>query len=134
MASIADITVKKADGTTNVTYVAATPSAGDKSPAVWTQNAFSGVQGLRPRFEMSTENNGSNTLRQVRFRFFYPSLYTDANTGLSKLNRSIEFNNGVLFLPKDITTTEWTEAWAQLGNLLVSTAVRDSIATGYAPT
>ena len=133
MASIADITVKKADGSTNVVYVAAVPSAGDKSPAVWTQNAFSGIQGFRPRFELTTSNNGANTIRQARVKFFYPSLYTDASTNLQKLNASIGFD-GTAFLPKGLTTTEWLEAWAQLGNLLVSTLVRSSVQDGYAPT
>ena len=66
MAQISDITVKKADGTTDVVYVAATPSAGDKSPAVWTQNAFSGIQGFRPRFEVQTQDNGAGNVRQMR--------------------------------------------------------------------
>lgn len=133
MPTMADIVVKKADGTTNVTYVASVPSAGDKSPAVWFQNAFSGVQGFRPRFDMSTQNNGQGTTRQARFTYAYPSLYTDSTTSLTKLLGKIAFD-GVCHLPKDLTTTEWNEAWAQLGNLLCSTLVRSSVQEGYAPT
>lgn len=133
MASIANITVKKADGTTDVVYVAATPSAGDKSPAVWTQDAFSGIQGFRPSLSMLTQNNGQNTTRQVKFNYSYPSLYTDSTTGLQKLNGKIGFD-GALFMPKNLTTTEWKEAWAQLGNLLCSSLVRSSVEAGYAPT
>lgn len=133
MASMADITVKKADGTTDVVYVAATPSAGDKSPAIWTQNAFSGIQGFRPRFEMRTQFNGDASTRQAIFKYSYPSLYTDSNTGLSKLLKTVGFD-GIVYLPKELTTTEWKEAWAQLGNLLASTLVRSSVEAGYAPT
>lgn len=133
MASIADITVKKADGTTNVTYVAATPSAGDKSAAVWTQDAFSGIQGFRPRFELATQDNGSATQRLAKVNYVYPSLYTDTTSGLQKLLGTIGFN-GTFFMPKNMTTTEWNEAWAQLGNLLVSSLVRGSIQSGFAPT
>jgi len=130
---MANITVKKADGTTDVVYTAATPSAGDRSPAIWTANAFSGVQGWRPRFEFLTQNNGAGTIRQARFKFSFPSLYTDANTGLQKLLKTVGFD-GIAYLPKEMTTTEWKEAWAQLGNLLASSLVRSGIEEGYAPT
>lgn len=133
MANMADITVKKADGTTDVVYVAATPSAGDKSPAIWTQNAFSGVQGFRPRFELSTQSNGAGNIRQMRARFSYPSLYTDTTTSLQKLSGTVGFD-GICYLPQNLTTTEWKEAWAQLGNLLCSSLVRASAETGFAPT
>jgi hypothetical protein len=133
MASIADLIVKKADGTTNVTYVAATPSAGDKSPAVWTLNAFSGIQGFRPRFEMQTQDNGNASVRQSTFRYSYPSLYTDSTTSLTKLLNQMSFS-GTFHAPKTLTTTEWNEAWAQLGNLLCASLVRSSVQDGFAPT
>lgn len=133
MPSMADITVKKADGTTNVTYVAATPSAGDKSPAIWTQNAYSGIQGFRPRLEMQTQFNGPGTIRQARVKYNYPITYTDASTSLQKLLASVGFE-GVVYLPKDIPTDSWNEAFAQLGNLLSSTLVRGSVQEGFAPT
>lgn len=133
MASIADITVKKADGTTNVTYVAATPSAGDKSPAIWTQNAASGIQGFRPRFELQTQFNGTGDKRQVRFRFSYPVTYTEPVSGLPRLLKSVD-GDGVIYMPRELSTTDWKEAFAQLGNLLSSTAARDTAETGFAPT
>nr|QDH89282.1 MAG: hypothetical protein H2Rhizo32917_000002 [Leviviridae sp.] len=133
MAGMANITVKKSDGTTDVIYVAATPSAGDKSPAVWTQDAFSGIQGFRPRLELLTQDNGSGTVRQVRCKYVYPSLYTDSTTGLSKQLANVLFD-GTFNMPKQMTTTEWKEAWAQLGNLLCSSLVRGSVETGFAPT
>jgi len=130
---MADITVKKADGTTNVIYVAATPSAGDKSPAVWTQNAFSGVQGFRPRLELQTQDNGAGSVRVVRVKYVYYSLYTDSSTSLTKTLANVLFD-GTFNMPKQMTTTEWKEAFAQLGNLLSSQLVRDSVETGFAPT
>lgn len=133
MASIANITVKKADGTTDVIYVAATPSAGDKSPAVWTQDTFSGIQGFRPRLEFQTQDNQGGSIRQSRFKFKFPSLYTDSTTGLQKLLATVEFE-GTVMCAKTMTTTEWKEAYAQLGNLLCSALIRGSVETGFAPT
>lgn len=133
MANMADIVVKKADGTTNVTYVGVAPSAGDKTPAIWTLNASSGIQGLRPRLEMVCQPNGSATTRQARFKYFYPVKYTDTTTSLDKLLNSVGFD-GVLHLPTVLSTTDWNEAWAQLGNLLSSTLIRSSVQEGYSPT
>lgn len=133
MANMASITVKKADGTTDVIYVAATPSAGDKNPAVWTQNALVGVAGLRPRFELQSQDNGARTMRQMRYKFSYPITYVDANTGVTKKLKSVDAE-GVVYLPFELDTVAWRQAFSQLGNLLVSTLVRDSVEAGYAPT
>lgn len=131
MAAIGNITVKKADGTTDVVYNAAVGSAGDRSPAVWTQDAYSSVQAHRPRLEMITDDNGSKTLRRVKFKFSYPTLVT-----VNGVETSTQFCGfeGSMFNPKGMTTTEWKEAFAQLGNLLCSAAVRSANETGYAPT
>lgn len=40
MPQMANITVKKADGTTDVVYTALTPAGGDNSPARWSANAL----------------------------------------------------------------------------------------------
>lgn len=133
MPSMANITVKKADGTTDVTYVAAMPSAGDKSPARWTQNAASSILGFRPVFEIQTQFNGPGTMRQARLKFSLPVTYADASTGLNKLLKSVDFD-GVVYLPVELGSDKWDEAFSQLGNLLVSSLVRDTIEAGYAPT
>lgn len=133
MPTMADITVKKADGTTNVVFVAAVPSAGDKTPAVWTQDAASGIQSHRPRFEMTCQNNGQNTIRQARTKFSYPIVFTDTTTSQEVLLKSLGFD-GIFYMPFELTTTQWNEGWAQLGNLLCSTLVRSAIQVGFAPT
>lgn len=133
MPSMANITVKKADGTTDVTYTAATPSAGDKSPAIWTSNTVSGIAGFRPRLEFQTQNNGPGTIRQARIHFNFPVTYTDSTTSLEKALKSVGFD-GTVYLPFELTTDQWKEAFAQLGNLLASTLIRQSVETGYAPT
>lgn len=133
MSSMANITVKKADGTTNVVYVAASPSSGDKTPAVWTQNAYSGVAGFRPRFEILSQDNSGGSMRQIRWKFIYPVTYVDSTTGLTKLLKYVE-SNGSIYLPKELATTDWKEAAAQLGNLLASAAIVTVSEEGFAPT
>lgn len=133
MPSMANITVKKADGTTDVTYVAATPSAGDKVPAIWTQNTGFPIQGFRPRLQLMTLSNGGGNQRRAEVSFSYPFTYTDPATSLTKLNKSVDIK-ATVHLPVELATTEWKEAFAQLGNLLTSALVRSSIEEGYAPT
>lgn len=133
MPVMANITVKKADGTTDVVYNAATPSAGDKVPAIWTQNAYAGIQGNRPRLELVASPNAAGDQRRMEFKFSYPVTYTDANTSLIKKLASVDIK-GTVFLNAQLTTDNWNEAFAQLGNLLVSTLVRSAVQEGFAPT
>lgn len=133
MPSMANITVKKADGTTDAIYVAATPSSGDKNPAIWTQNAYSGIQGFRPRFELLATPNANGSQRRLEGTFSFPITYTDPATSLTKLNKSVDAKVTV-FIPKELSTTDWNEAFSQFGNLMVSALVRDSVEEGYAPT
>jgi hypothetical protein len=133
MANMASITVKKADGTTDVVYVAASPSAGDKTPAIWTQNAYATQSGFRPRLEFITQSNGAGTTRQSRFKFSYPVTYVDTSSSLTKLLATMTFE-GVFHAPVALSTTDWDEAFSQLGNLLCATLVRDSVEAGYSPT
>lgn len=132
MPNMANITVKNAAGT-DVIFVAAMPSAGDKSPARWTQNALVGVAGFRPKFDLVASSNGNGDVRKVDYTFTYPITYTDTTTGLLA-QRSVIKVTGTVFLPNNLTTDQWNEAFVQLGNLLVSTLVRSSVQEGYAPT
>lgn len=132
MPNMANIVVQNT-AAANVTYNAATPSSGDKTSAIWTQNALSSQLGLRPTLKVSSKSNGTGTTRQVDINFVYPSKYTDSTTGLDKLLGNVAFK-GTLFLPVELTTTVWDEAFTQLGNLLVSTLLREVAETGFAPT
>lgn len=132
MPQMADITVKNAAGT-DVIYNAATPSAGDKLSAVWTQNALTGIQGFRPRFELKTSSNSSGDVRRADYTLTYPVTYTDSTTGLT---RSLGFVKvvGTVFLPAALTTDQWNEAFVQAGNLLAASLIRSSVKDGFAPT
>lgn len=132
MPNMADITVKNAAGT-DVVYVAAMPSAGDSSPARWTQNAASGVIGFRPSFEIVSKVNAAKDVRRLEFTANFPVTFTDSSSGAVTLLGSIK-TTGVTYLPASIDTAKWTDAFTQMGNLLVSTLIRSSASTGYAPT
>lgn len=133
MPAMADIVVKKADNTTNVTFSQIVASGGDNSPAVWRDNAFGGTTGQRPELRVKSSSNGSKTARRVSGSFTYPALYTDTTTSLSKVasrsNASWDAS-----VSQDMTDAQLAEFAAQLGNLIASTLIRSVHAGGYAPT
>jgi len=133
MANIANVTVKKADGTTDIVYTAINGSSGDKGEAFWRQEDVTLPQGLRPTIKMSTSDNGSKTARKVHLEFLRPTAYTDSTTGLKK-QALVNYGSADFLLSKDAVDAEIAEAVHQFTNFIVITAVRDSIKAGFSPT
>lgn len=130
MPSMADITVKNV-ANADVVYVAKTPSAGDKSPAVWTQDAASPIIGFRPKLQVQTRNNGSNNGRIVEGTFSL--IATDNSSGVELKTATIPIEFRVV-IPTNVDYTFAREATHQWGNLMVSTLLRQVFDSGYAPT
>lgn len=133
MANMADVTVKKFDGTTDIVYTALTPSAGDATPAAWRSNSVSVAAGFRPQMQISSKFNGQKTARRVDYIFVYPETAVDSTTGItSVINRVI--GSGSFSLPENTPDTVKQEAVLQSINLLKSALISGSIISGYAPT
>jgi hypothetical protein len=130
---MANITVKKSDGTTDVTFTAVTASGGDKSPAVWRNDAFGGTIGQRPELRVRSAPNGSLTHRKVDGSFTMPQLYTDTTTSLSKVatRANVQWTSSI---PMDMSDAQLAEFAAQFGNLLASSLIKSIHASGYAAT
>jgi hypothetical protein len=127
MPAIADITVKKANGTTDVTFTKLTASGGDKSPAIW-QSLTSGTsKAARHIFMMLSQPNGTNTYRRVSTKFTFPYMNT---AGENKV-LVVSFESAI---PADITDTDLDEAIHQGCNLNASALIKSSFKEGYAPT
>lgn len=131
MANIANITVKKNDGTTDIVYTALVPSAGDSVPAQWRSDTVSTIPAHRPTFKMLTQNNSKRNARVERLSFAYPVFISE---------NGIEKKIGVI--PMELNATIGTnfdqsvvnEAVSQFGNLVISALIRGSMKDGYAPT
>jgi hypothetical protein len=132
MPDMANITVKKDDGTTDVTYSVVTASGGDKSPAVWRDNGFGGTPGQRPELRLASQPNGDGTGRKLVGSFTYPSLYTDTSTGLTKVGTRANFQF-TAFMPAEMPDAFAAEFGAQIGNLLAAALIEDCLTIGYAP-
>lgn len=135
MPAMANIVVKKADGTTDITYDALTGAAGDGSKAVWRQDtgAVSALPvGHRATLEMATTFNGPRTARVARFSFKRPYSTQNASTTKYETADSVVLS-GTIVVPLSIPASEINEAVYQALNLLSSSLVKTSSAAGYAP-
>lgn len=133
MAAITNVTVKKADGTTDIVYTAIQPASGDGQFAVWRQEDLTVPQAFRPKLSMKVSDNGPKTARKPHLEYVYPFTYTDSTTGLKKMAHLV-LSSADFLVPTEVPDATVAEAVHQFTNLCVNTAVRDSIKAGISPT
>lgn len=131
MPAMANITVKKNDGITDVTYTQVQPSGGDKAPAVWRNETVGTAVAHRPTVKLSSRNNGTGTARRMEGEGSYPSTITGTDGRVSVADRLIINVSGVI--PSGMPATDVAEAVSQILNVFATTLVKDSFKAGYAP-
>lgn len=131
MANIANITVKKNDGTTDVVYTSLVPSAGDTVAALWRADSVSAIPAHRPTLKMLTQNNSKRNARVERISYAFPVFQTvgGVETKIGVIPMELNATIGTNF-----DTAVVNEAVSQFGNLMVSALIRQSMKDGYAPT
>lgn len=133
MPNMANITVKKNDGTTDITYTAMIPSAGDKSPAIWRSTTVGSAPSHNPEMRMTSRNNGTGTARRVEVVSQYPTLVTSPADGKVSVADKVVLDLSVV-IPQGMPTTDINEAVSQFCNLIAATLVKDSFKAGFSPT
>lgn len=131
MPQMANIVIKESDGTTNVTYSAKTPSAGDKSSAVWKCDTVGTVNASRPTFTLVAQDNGTGKARRFRSSFLYPKTRTDPNGNIIVAGGASGESSHLI--PQDMTKAEIATYAAHYANLLASALVQASLNDGYSP-
>lgn len=131
MPTIANITVKKADGTTDVVYTATAASAGDSSPAVFRNNTVGTTVAERPTLLVRSTDNGSRTARRLRVDYSWPIVATDA--GGNKVVTGRMSGEASVLIPQNQDAVVIAEQAAQFGNLIGSTLIKASFNDGFAP-
>jgi hypothetical protein len=132
MPSLANITVKKNDGTTDVTYTGLVASSGDKSPAVWRNTAQGAAPAFNPQLELRSAWNGAQTVRKLEATYVYPTttVGSDGKTNLADKPRM----EVVWQIPQGMPLADINEFVAQGVNLIDSTLVTDCVKSGYSAT
>jgi len=133
MPTLANITIKKNDGTTDITYSGVVPSSGDSTAAVWKSTTVGSAAAHQPQARLVARDSGDKKKRALRLTFLYPSLQTDSTTG-----RTTVVNKGFATLDvtfdKDMPTTDVNEFGAQLTNFIDSSLIIECIKSGYSAT
>jgi len=135
MPTMASITVKKADTTTDIIYDAVAGSGGEGSPAVWRQDtgAAAGLPvGLRSFFKLTSKWNGPKTARQLSFELVMPYAVQDSTTTLYSAKDRV-VGVATFTMPQAIPAANLNEV-SQLLNLMAATLTKSSVQAGYAPT
>lgn len=134
MAAMANIVVKKADNTTDITYVAKVPSSGDNSAAVWKADASAQpYAGQKPTIQVTTRWNGPKTARRLQFFGTYVATATNTTTGVAEALGQVVLEGSVV-MPQSIPQADIDEGVSQLLNLVGSTTMKTAAKEGYAPT
>lgn len=131
MPALANITVKKADGTTDVIYTAIAGASGDKTPAVFRNNTVGTVLAERPTLLVSSRDNGPKTGRRVDVSFAWPIPATDA--GGNKVIAGRMTGTASVLIPQNQDVAVIKEQAYQYGNLLAAALIKASFDEGFAP-
>ena len=131
MPALANITVKKADNTTDVVYTATAASAGDSSPAVFRNNTVGTTIAERPTLLVRSTDNGSRTARRLRVDYSWPIVTTDA--GGNKVVSGRMSGEASVLIPQNQDAAVIAEQAAQFGNLIGSALIKASFNEGFAP-
>lgn len=132
MPTMAAITVKKNDGTTDIVWSNVQASGGESSPAVWRSNTIGTAPAQRPEIRMQSKWNGDQTARRIDITATYPTLTTGSD---GKVNVAARANlSASMVVPTGMLDTDINEAAAQFMNLMASSLFKTSLQAGYAPT
>lgn len=132
MPNMANITVKKFDGTTDIVYVAQSPASGDATPARWRVDSIGTVPGNRPVLSVSSKPASGGKTRVISGKLVTPETYTNTTTGIISIRNSAS-SSFTHLIPQDLTETVIKEHVAQFANLLRAVLMQDTAVSGYAP-
>lgn len=129
MAQQTDITVKKYDGVTDVTYSAVLPAAGGNS-AVWRAPTLGTAMAHQPELRIKSSKNKAGTIQRVEGVMVYPEIITASDGSKTVSNKSIVSIN--VTNPTGMALTEVQEGIAQALNLFASAHVKTQAIEGFA--
>lgn len=126
-----NLTIKKADGTTDITFTMLAPSAGDGSPAVYRSLTSGGAANRQDSLEVLSRANGNGDVRRVNQKFIksYNVVGTDSvERQVSKVIVEISVAS-----PLNVPQSQIDEAVAQSANLYKHADIQSASKSGYAP-
>lgn len=133
MPTLANQTIKKADGTTDQLWTAIRGAQGPTVPAILRNLTPGTALAHKPELWMSSRMLSSGNMQELKVTAMWPQVATDTTTSLTKVVNRARFR-GVWELPMDMPQTDRNEFAAQVANLLDTAVLVDSVKEGDAPT
>lgn len=128
MPNLANITIKKANGTTDIVWTGLRRSGqGPKAPAVWRSDTVSAIPGNRPTFKLSDRPNKDGSTSVMEYQYDYPILATVNGV---EVVVSHQRASGVIPVLQVADVTQVNEAVNQFLNLMASALVRACVVEG----
>lgn len=131
MPTIANIVIKKADGTTDVTYKAIQGAAGPNNPATFRNETVGTTVAQYPSLLVKASDNGARTARRIRVDFAWPTTSQDAGGNVQVTGRMS--GEASVLIPLNQAPAVIKEQAYQFAHLIASTMVKASFDEGYAP-
>lgn len=126
-----NLTIKKADGTTDTTFTMIAASAGDNSPAFYRNISTGGAPNRQDSLEVTGRWNQSNTVRRTSQKFIRSYNVTDVNGVETQQSRvTVEIS---VASPQNVPQSHVDEAVAQSANLYKHPDIQSASKAGYAP-
>lgn len=129
MTIIANLTIKKNDGTTDIVWSALNGQGGPNLPATFASQTVGSALAHQPTMTIVAKDSGDAETRRTNYQVIYPNLETDASS-ITRVNRKGQVD--VSFsMPKIMPAAQWNECVSQTINLL--TALKVDLKAGTAP-
>ena len=131
MPALANVTVKKFDGTTDIVYTGLQPSSGDKTAAVFRAQTVGTSVRERPEVRVVSSDSPDGQRRVIKENFVFPVVkaISGVNTVTGYITRVVETK-----YPKDALDADVREAAHQAANLEASALFKAVNVEGFAPT
>lgn len=130
MPTMANITVKKNDGTTDITFAALAGSSGEGVPAQWRNESAGGAPAFRPSLKASAKA-GAQDKRVLESLAVFPVTRTDTNGNVTQVG--VHTVRTIATIMTSDSQTAIDEAVSQGVNLNASTLIKSAMKEGYAP-
>ncbi len=129
MTIIANLTVKKNDGTTDIVWSALNGQGGPTLPATYASQTVGSALAHQPTMTIVARDSGDKETRRTNFQVLYPNLVTDTASNTT-VNRKGQVDVSFA-MPTIMTAGQWNECVSQTINLL--TALKVDLKAGTAP-
>jgi len=128
MPNIANMTVKKADGVTDIVYAFVNGASGS-APAVW-RSPVGAAPAHKAELRAKSTSNQANTVRRLEIVYAFPQTVTGTDGTVTIANRGSLTLSGVI--PQSMPQTEINEMVHQGLNLFAHSLTKSELTEGYA--